>query len=55
MTQLTDIGDRLNALRAVYAEMHLNDEYKELDIGVKMIIAAALVELVKIERENQRR
>jgi hypothetical protein len=51
---LTDIGDRLNALRHEFVKAQLTN-YQDFDIGVKMIIAAALVELVKIERENQER
>jgi hypothetical protein len=51
---LTDLGDRLNALREEYLKTELLTPYHTLDLGVKMIMAAALLELVKIGRENQK-
>ena len=50
---ITDLGDRLNALRDQYVKTKMLTPYHELDLGVKMIMAAALVELVKIKREEQ--
>ena len=50
-----DIGDRLNALREEWVN-NTNPSHEELleyDLGLKFIIAAALVELVIIGRENQ--
>lgn len=46
---ITDLGDRLNALRHVFVNTNLSN-YEDLDIGVKLIIAAALVELVKNQK-----
>ena len=48
--KLMDIGDRLNALRVEYIESEDLDTYQTLDIGVKLIIAAALVEMVKDQK-----
>jgi hypothetical protein len=48
-----DIGDRLNELRAIWVEDKECKDYLNYDIGVKMVIAAGIVELVKIGRENQ--
>ena len=53
---IKDIGDRLNALREEWLKVDYkmnNMEYQNFDLGVKFIMAAAMVELVRIGREEQ--